>query len=98
MKPKIGINKKTTVFLIVGMAGIFAMLLAPTLNAVPANAINDKWNCYNQQSGKTVGGSGPVPETPCNQGLCRIKIQVVKYLQVNNNQNDKILYSFFILL
>lgn len=68
MKPKIGINKKTTVFLIVGMTGIFAMLLAPTLNAVPANAINDKWNCYNQQSGKTVGGSGPCPGNSVQSG------------------------------
>ena len=44
------------------------MLLAPALNAAPADAINDKWNYYNQQSEKTIGGSRPCPGNSVQSG------------------------------
>ena len=48
------------IFLVIGMAGIFSMLLAPALNAAPADAINDKFT--QQCSGPGQSSSdGPCP-------------------------------------
>jgi hypothetical protein len=39
--------KTAIIFFIIGMVGIFAMLLAPTLNAVPADARITPGGCSN---------------------------------------------------
>ena len=57
--------KQATIFFIIGMTGVFSMLLAPSLNAVPANAIGDNWSCKQTQSGtETDSCSGNSAKSP----------------------------------
>jgi hypothetical protein len=52
--------KQGTIFFIIGMTGVFSMLLAPSLNAAPANAINDKFTTGCSGPGSS-SSSGPCP-------------------------------------
>ena len=56
MNTKLGITK-TTMFLIIGIAGIFSMLLAPALNTAPADAAPPQQQC--EKKGEFVGSSCP---------------------------------------
>lgn len=51
--------KQITIFLFIGIAGIFAMLLAPTLNASQANAQGGGWTTQCKTKQGTT--SGPCP-------------------------------------
>ena len=57
--------KQTKIFFIIVVVGVFSMLLAPSLNAAPANAIGDNWSCKQTQSGKeTDSCSGSSSKSP----------------------------------
>jgi hypothetical protein len=54
------INEANNNIFIIGITGVFSMLLAPSLNVAPANAINDKFTTNCERNGEVVS-SGSCP-------------------------------------